>query len=158
MEIRKLTSYTPAELALAAGWMHAWWGEAGGYSLEQIRAYLLHAACESRIPQTYAAYEGGALLGIYHIMMDDLFVRPDLYPWLCNVFVSPACRGRGVGRALLTSVPDAMQRLGLNALYLYTMHEGLYEKFGWAYLGPVRTFSREQDMQRLYVLRRGDPA
>ena len=41
MEIRKLTSYTPAELNLVSGWMQAWWGEAGGYSPEQVRAYLL---------------------------------------------------------------------------------------------------------------------
>ena len=76
MEIRKLTSYTPAELNLVSGWMQAWWGEAGGYSPEQVRAYLLHAACENRIPQTYAAYHGGLLAGIYHIAMEDLFVRP----------------------------------------------------------------------------------
>ena len=114
MEIRKLTSYTPAELNLVSGWMQAWWGEAGGYSPEQVRAYLLHAACENRIPQTYAAYHGGLLAGIYHIAMEDLFVRPDLYPWLCNVYVSPAHRGCGIGRALL---------------YAYTEQKGLHVRW-----------------------------
>ena len=152
MEIRKLTSYTPAELNLVSGWMQAWWGEAGGYSPEQVRAYLLHAACENRIPQTYAAYHGGLLAGIYHIAMEDLFVRPDLYPWLCNVYVSPSHRGCGIGRALLQSVPGAMRSLGIERLHLYTTHESLYEKFGWTYAGPLHTFDRMQDLQRLYIL------
>ena len=152
MEIRKLTSYTPAELNLVSGWMQAWWGEAGGYSPEQVRAYLLHAACENRIPQTYAAYHGGLLAGIYHIAMEDLFVRPDLYPWLCNVYVSPAHRGCGIGRALLQSVPGAMRSLGIERLHLYTTHESLYEKFGWTYVGPLHTFDQMQDLQRLYIL------
>lgn len=152
MEIRKLTSYTPAELNLVSGWMQAWWGEAGGYSPEQVRAYLLHAACENRIPQTYAAYHGGLLAGIYHIAMEDLFVRPDLYPWLCNVYVSPAHRGCDIGRALLQSVPGAMRSLGIERLHLYTTHESLYEKFGWTYAGPLHTFEQMQDLQRLYIL------
>ena len=91
-------------------------------------------------------------LGRAGIYLEDLFVRPDLYPWLCNVYVSPAHRGCGIGRALLQSVPGAMRSLGIERLHLYTTHESLYEKFGWTYAGPLHTFDRMQDLQRLYIL------
>ena len=63
--------------------------------------------------------------------------RPDLYPWLIDVFVAEPFRGRGVGRALLETVPENARNAGLTELYLYTTHAGLYEKFGWTYVGEV---------------------
>lgn len=153
MEVRRLDGYTSRELSTVCDWMHAWWGVPGGYTKEEICAYLSRMVCPNRIPQTYAAYVGGEIAGTYNLSMEDLFVRPDLYPWLCNLYVAPQYRGKGVGRALIESIPRAMADIGLKELYLYTAHEGLYEKFGWEYVGPIRTFDKGQDIQRLYVLR-----
>lgn len=54
------------------------------------------------------------------------------FAWLCDVFVDPAVRGRGVGVALIENVGAALDALNLRrvALATSTAH-GLYAKFGF---------------------------
>lgn len=39
----------------------------------------------------------------------------------------------------------------LTRLYLYTTHVGLYEKYGWKFIGNIETHL-DPHIQRLYVL------
>ena len=57
------------------------------------------------------------------------------FAWLCDVFVDPAVRGRGVGVALIENVGAALDALNLRrvALATSTAH-GLYAKFGFEVL------------------------
>ena len=41
-------------------------------------------------------------------MSDDLNSRPDLYPWLINVYVDEKFRGRNVARELMNTVKENM--------------------------------------------------
>jgi len=55
---------------------------------------------------------------------------------LSGLYVDPAYRGRGIGRALLTAAVDAGRRTGLARLYLETWGKmtsavHLYESSGW---------------------------
>ena len=54
------------------------------------------------------------------------------FAWLCDAFVDPAVRGRGVGVALIENVGAALDALNLRrvALATTTAH-GLYAKFGF---------------------------
>lgn len=91
--------------------------------------------------------------GMYQLaMFDDLESRPDLYPWLINVFVDEKFRGKGVFRALMNTVNGHAKKANLQELYLYTEHVGLYEKFGWKFIGEVKTFREESPIERLYRL------
>ena len=83
--------------------------------------------------------------------MEDLFSRPDIYPWLANVYIDKAYRAYGYGRVLLNSVKKTAEKAGLKELYLFTTHEGLYEKFGWDFIQEIDTFL-EPRTQRLYRL------
>ena len=135
-------------------WNYRWWGVRDGVSPAEVRCTLAHSLNrDDRLPQTFVAVEKGRALGMYQLsMIDDLYSRPDLYPWLIDVYVAEACRGRGVGRALLETVPENARAAGLKELYLYTAHMGLYERFGWTFVEEVDTFRDESPRERLYRL------
>ena len=135
-------------------WNYRWWGKRDGISSQEVRCTLIHSVNRGdRLPQTFVAVEDERALGMYQLsMIDDLYCRPDLYPWLIDVYVDESCRGRGVGRALLQTVPHNARAAGLTELYLYTTHTALYEKFGWTFLEEVDTFREESPKERLYRL------
>ena len=132
-------------------WMYDWWGKAENYSYEAVYSYMLHSLQEKRLPQTYGLFLDETLIGMYQFTMEDLFSRPDIYPWLANVYIDKAYRAYGYGRVLLNSVKKTAKKAGLKELYLFTTHEGLYEKFGWDFIQEIDTFL-EPRTQRLYRL------
>jgi GNAT superfamily N-acetyltransferase len=54
------------------------------------------------------------------------------FAWLCDVYVDPAVRGKGLGTALVAGVRDHLRPHGLRRLLLAT-HDahGMYEKIGF---------------------------
>ena len=153
MEIIRLESADDPLFEAVYDWNYRWWGVRDGVSPAEVRCTLEHSLNRTRLPQTFVAVEKGRALGMYQLSrIDDLYCRPGLYPWLIDVYVAEAFRGRGVGRALLETVPDNARKAGLTELYLYTAHAGLYEKFGWTYAGEVETFRPERPKERLYHL------
>ncbi|WP_028801556.1 GNAT family N-acetyltransferase [Streptomyces sp. 142MFCol3.1] len=54
------------------------------------------------------------------------------FAWLCDVYVAPSARGRGLGTALVAAVRDHLGPLGLRRVLLAT-HDahGVYEKLGF---------------------------
>lgn len=132
-------------------WMYDWWGRKENYSREAVERALAHSLNTDRLPRTYGMLLCGRLTGMYQFTYSDLFVRPDIYPWLANVYLDRAYRGRGLGRLLLGSVKQNARAAGLDELFLFTAHRGLYEKFGWEFAGEIETFL-EPHVQRLYRL------
>lgn len=147
--VRKITD--DAHLDKMTDWMYEWWGRAEGYCYEAVRTYMAYSLQDQRLPQTYGLFRDGELIGMYQLTNGDLFPRPDLYPWLANVYIEKNCRAEGCGRFLLESVREHAAKAGLKELYLYTTHHGLYERFGWTFVQEVDTFL-ETRVQRLYKL------
>ncbi len=132
-------------------WNYEWWGEKTGKSREAVEYFMEHSICTDKLPQTFVAVDEGEPVGMYQLsMVDDLFGRPDIYPWLINVYVDPNHRGKNICRELMGTVPEAARAAGIKMLYLYTSHVGLYEKFGWEFVQEVPTFNEESPMERLY--------
>ncbi|WP_449342381.1 GNAT family N-acetyltransferase, partial [Streptomyces aurantiogriseus] len=54
------------------------------------------------------------------------------FAWLCDVYVDPAVRGKGLGTSLVAAVRDHLLPLGLRRMLLAT-HDahGVYEKIGF---------------------------
>ena len=134
-------------------WMYDWWGKTEGYSYECLKSYLIHSIHKDQFPYTFGIYLDNKLIGMYQFRLEDLFVRPDLYPWLANVYICPQYRHQGYGHILMNSIKTNMQiYLSSKTLYLYTTHCHLYEKYGWKYLCDVDTFLDTNRIQRLYQL------
>ena len=139
------------DLDLITDWMYQWWGRKEHYSREAVRCCMEHSLQTERLPQTFGMYRDDALIGMYQFTGGDLFVRPDIYPWLANVYVDPRYRKEGFGKILLDSVRGSAAASGLRELFLFTEHRGLYEKFGWEYVEEIDTYL-EPRLQRLYRL------
>lgn len=136
-------------------WCHEWWGVRDGLTLDQVKYNMKHSlGCGRQLPQTFIALRSGKAVGMYQLSMsDDLQSRPDLYPWLINVYVDEEERGKGVCRAMMETVTENAQSAGLEHLYLYTKHTGLYEKFGWSFIETVPTFRADSPVERVYMMR-----
>ena len=59
------------------------------YSYEEVKCYFEHSLyIKNRLLQTFIALINNEPVGMYQISMcDDLYSRPDIYPWLANVYV-----------------------------------------------------------------------
>ncbi len=153
MEIVRLTDKNTPEFEKIVSWSYNWWGKPSGKSEEEVRCILENSLMTARLPQTFIALENGEALGMYQLSMhDDLVSRPDIYPWLINVYVDEAARGRGVCAAMMKTVAENAKRANLTELYLYTKHVGLYEKYGWEFVEYVKTFDEKSPVERLYGL------
>lgn len=90
---------------------------------------------------------------MFQFTYEDLEVRPDIYPWLANLYVDEEYRNKGIARILLEKVNEiAKTSVDFDELYLFTKHIGLYEKFGWKYISELDTHIENPRMQRLYKL------
>ena len=153
MEIIKLTDKDTPVFEKVVEWNYNWWGKPNGKSEEEVRCILENSLMTERLPQTFVALEDGEALGMYQLSMhDDLVSRPDIYPWLINVYVDEKFRGRGVCAQMMRTVADNARKANLPELYLYTKHVGLYEKYGWEFVEYVKTFDENSPIERLYKL------
>lgn len=153
MEIIKLEESNNLFFDKICDWYYNWLGIKNNESIEEIKCTFEHSLCKNKLPQTFVALIDGEPAGMYQLSMsDDLNSRPDLYPWLINVYVDEKFRGRNVARELMNTVKENAKELGLTELYLYTKHIGLYEKFGWKFIEEVKTFKEDSPVERLYKL------
>lgn len=108
-----------------------WLSEDAYWALGRPRAAQDAAVAGSR---NYAVFDddgagdgSGAQLGYARIITDGA-----TFAWLCDVYVAPEARGRGVGQALLTGILAELDPLGLKRIALRTLDaHTLYEKFGF---------------------------
>ena len=135
-------------------WNYNWWGIRNNNSFEEVKCNLEHCLCKERLPQTFVALIDGEPAGMYQLSMsEDLISRPDIYPWLINVYVDEEFRGKKVCRKLMNTVNKNAKKANLTELFLYTKHIGLYEKFGWEFVEEVKTFKDDSPIERLYRLK-----
>ena len=154
MQIMRLENSNNKYFDKVVEWSYDWWGVRNHRSYEEVRSILEHSlSINDRLPQTYIAILDDEIVGMYQFAMaDDLYCRPDLYPWLINVYVDEKHRGKGICKALMNTVLDNAKSIGLKELYLYTKHTGLYEKYGWKFIQEQETFKKDSPIERIYKL------
>lgn len=153
MELIKLTEYNNSIFEKVVDWNYNWWGIKNGVSLEEVRYTLEHSINIDRLPQTFVAMIDGEPAGMYQLSMcDDLSSRPDIYPWLINVYVDEKFRNKKVSSFMMSTVRENAKKANLKELYLYTSHVGLYEKSGWEFVEYVNTFHKDSPVERLYKI------
>lgn len=113
---------------------------------------MKHSLYSDRVPQTYIMLLDDIVIGMYQFQNVDLDVRPDIYPWLTNIYILPKYRGLGYSKILLGSVRENAKKIGLTKVYLYTIHIGLYEKYGFKFISEIEMLELDNPVQRLYKL------
>jgi len=68
----------------------------------------------------YGAYDGGVLLGIAHVVLHPHTWSTKTVCYLEDLFVDPAARGGGTGRALIHAVYEAADATGAAGVYWLT--------------------------------------
>ena len=91
------------------------------------------------LPVTFVASSATELLGSAMLIHHEMDTHPQFTPWLAGVFVAPAHRGRGIGRALAEhSVREAGAR-GYSTVYLFTPSAAdFFSHLGWSIVEHTR--------------------
>ncbi|MFC8718299.1 GNAT family N-acetyltransferase [Kitasatospora sp. NPDC057198] len=118
-------STDPARLDRAA--VHRWLAEDAYWALGRPREKQDLAIDHSL---NFGLYEesSGEQVGYARVVTDRA-----TFAWLCDVFIAPGARGKGLGTALTAAVRDELAALGLRRLLLATRdaHE-VYARVGFA--------------------------
>lgn len=153
LRFEQITEIDEGNLNIMTNWMYNWWGKKDGLTLEKVKCYMKHSMQKDRFPQTYGLFLDDKIIGMYQFTLEDLDVRPDIYPWLANVYIDEEYRNKGYARKLLENVKEnTKQSINFDELFLYTRHVGLYEKFGFEYISDIDTYNEESRIEKLYRL------
>jgi GNAT superfamily N-acetyltransferase len=89
-----------------------------------------------------AAIAGSLNFGAYHTGSGEqhgyarVVTDQATFAWLCDVYVAPEARGRGLGTTLVAAARDHLAPFGLRRILLATNDaHGVYAKLGFAPLG-----------------------
>ncbi len=106
--------------------VHSWLSELSYWAQGRSREIQDAAIDASR---NYGVYDDtGSQVAYGRVVTDGV-----TFGWLCDVFVAPEMRGRGVGKLLVAAVIDDLEPLNLKRLLLSTGDaHGLYAQYGFA--------------------------
>ncbi|MER5354429.1 GNAT family N-acetyltransferase [Kitasatospora sp. NPDC002551] len=117
-------STDPARLDAAL--IHQWLSQDAYWALGRSREKQDRAIAGSLNFGLYARDSGGQV-GYARVVTDHA-----TFAWLCDVYIAPAARGRGLGTALAAAVRDRLAEHGLRRVLLATADaHGVYAKVGF---------------------------
>lgn len=117
-------STDPARLDAAL--IHQWLSQDAYWALGRSREKQDAAIAESL---NFGVYDSasGAQLAYARVVTDKA-----TFAWLCDVYVAPDARGKGIGTALVAAVRDHLAPCGLRRILLATADaHGVYAKVGF---------------------------
>lgn len=126
------TSLTGVATALVVEFEHAY----PAWTPQEALQELTNA---SGLPRSWVAVTDGRYVGCGSLLADDeVDGMAGASPWLGNVWVHAAYRGRGIGAALVDRVQESARSDGYGRLHLVTdTATAWYVRRGWSADGPV---------------------
>jgi predicted N-acetyltransferase YhbS len=121
-------------LPMLARWHYDQWGPlTGASSCEDHVGRLTEAAASRAVPSVLVAVSRGELLGSVSLLACDLPARPELTPWLAQLFVEPTRRSVGLGAAFVRAALQRAGHCGHRRVDLYTSGTlpDYYGRLGW---------------------------
>jgi GNAT superfamily N-acetyltransferase len=127
-------STDPARLDAAL--VHTWLSKDAYWAMGRPREKQDRAIATSLNFGVYAAADDaavgdeaahGAQVGYARVVTDE-----STFAWLCDVYIAPGARGKGLGTALVAAVRDHLAPFGLRRILLATADaHGVYAKVGF---------------------------
>ena len=91
----------------------------------------------------FAALERGATIGFCRVISDRA-----TFAYLCDMFIDPARRGRGVGKAIMAVIMGHPELKALRLWLLVTADaQGLYARHGFCALGAPERYMERRDAE-----------
>ena len=108
--------------------VHRWLATDTYWATGRPRELVERSLANSR---AYGVYRGsGEQVGIARVVTDEVS-----FAWLCDVYVDPAVRGRGLARWLVATIRDDLEAAGVRRIVLGTRDaHGVYAEGGF---GPL---------------------
>jgi GNAT superfamily N-acetyltransferase len=106
---------------------------------EILEAAQRTAASTSPVPRTLVLLADDEPVGTASLTAHDLDEKPDLTPWLADVFVAPHARGQGHAGRLVAAVEQEARAMSTATLWLFTnTAERIYARAGWETVETVQ--------------------
>jgi predicted N-acetyltransferase YhbS len=136
----ELLADRPEFIPQLAQWhFHEWAYLRPGDSVTNRVRLLRERSGRTELPITFVASSGAELLGSAMLIHHDMDTRTQYTPWLAGVFVAPAHRGRGIGRALAEHVVREAAARGYPTVYLFTPSaQDFFSRLGWSIVEHTR--------------------
>jgi GNAT superfamily N-acetyltransferase len=111
---------------LDAALVHAWLSQDAYWAMGRPREKQDRAIATSL---NFGVYEaaGGSQVGYARVVTDE-----STFAWLCDVYIAPEARGKGLGTSLVAAIRDHLAPFGLRRILLATADaHGVYAKVGF---------------------------
>ena len=91
--------------------------------------------------QIFLLTEGERLVSFCTCVPQDEILNSNLFPWIGFVYTFPSFRGHRYSQILIDHVCSCAKKQGYTKIYLSSDEHGLYEKYGFVPLPPMKTRS-----------------
>jgi len=110
-----------------------------GIGLQDVLRYERERASSREcLPRTFVLLEEREPVGMVTLVENDLEIRPNLNPWLADLYVAEPFRGRGHGLRLVRGMETKAREKGIGRLWLFTTNAAkLYARAGWIVVETV---------------------
>jgi predicted N-acetyltransferase YhbS len=136
----ELLADRPEFIPTLAEWHFREWAylRPGDSVANRVRLLQERSGCRE-LPITFVASSGTELLGSAMLIHHEMDTHPQFTPWLAGVFVAPAHRRRGIGRALAEHVLCEAAARGYSTVYLFTPSaQDFFARLGWSIVEHTR--------------------
>lgn len=123
----------PELVTMTGQWRWQGFFKEQGVDLQEVLRFEHERVSNSAgLPRTFVLLEDCHPLGMVTLAEDDLDIRPNLNPWLADLYVAEPFRGHGHGLRLVQGLETEARKMGINRLWLFTTDAAmLYAKVGW---------------------------
>ncbi len=145
MEIYTMTNAHEKWKRVAAFAEKCSWG-AGKYLAELMRKSFF-----KDWERVFAAFEDGSPVGFCTLTeKDELLPKYPYTPLIGFVFVDELHRGKRISEKMIKAVLEYAKTIGYDNVYIMSGEKGLYEKYGFRYMGDFESIYGGKD--QLFVI------
>lgn len=108
-------------------------------------AEILKENCFSDWEAFFVAKENNNIIGYCSFLKEDYYPENRYSPWISNVFVAEAARGKRVSHKMIEYVIAYAKENGFSKVYIPSDMKGFYEKCGFYPIDTLKNYGGDED-------------